>query len=148
MRHSFCYLFLFLFLCISGFSQSREETIKLLDTLNRQLDHAVVNKKGDFLKNHYADDFYFTHGTGKVDSKETWIKAVLDTAAHYLYRMHDSTAVELHGDIGIVRGKLYVQRKAPDRIRDYSLKYVRVFVYRDRRWQLISHYTTMEWIKS
>lgn len=116
-----------------------------IDSINRLLDQAVVSKNIAVLQRHYGDDFVFTHGTGQVDSKRSWIKNVADTSVHFLSREHDSTVVELHKDIAIISGKLTVQREMPTAKTVYALRYVRVFVQRQKIWQMISHRTTAEW---
>src|SRR5688500_5222114 len=120
--------------------------IKLVDDLNRKIDKAVVAKDIQILEQHYGDDFVFTHGTGLVDSKKSWIEAIKKSKG-YVSREHDSTNVELHGDIAIVNGKLTVGRIEPakDGTTKYSLRYVRVFALRKKNWQMISHRTTSEW---
>ncbi|HVG15986.1 MAG TPA: nuclear transport factor 2 family protein [Chitinophagaceae bacterium] len=118
---------------------------KGIDSINRLLDHSVVSKNISVLQKHYADDFVFTHGTGQVDSKKSWIKNVADTSVHFLSREHDSTEVELHKDIAIISGKLTVQRQMPTAKTVYGLRYVRVFAQRQKIWQMISHRTTEEW---
>src|SRR5688572_25831888 len=90
--------------------QSTEETSKQIDDLNRTIDQAVVKLDLATLEKHYGDDFVFTHGTGHVDSKHTWLKSVQH--GQFISREHDSTKVELHDDIAIVSGKLSVERKA------------------------------------
>ncbi|MBD0277728.1 MAG: nuclear transport factor 2 family protein [Bacteroidota bacterium] len=116
-----------------------------VDSINRLLDRSVVSKHVAVLQKHYAEDFVFTHGTGLVDSKASWMKNVLDTATHYVSREHDSTNVELHNDVAIIIGILTVQRKQQDKISRYGLRYVRVYQLRRTQWQLISHRTTAEW---
>jgi ketosteroid isomerase-like protein len=118
---------------------------KGIDSINRLLDRSVVSKNMSVLQKHYADDFVFTHGTGQVDSKKSWIKNVADTSVHFLSREHDSTEVELHKDIAIISGKLTVQRQMPTAKTVYALRYVRVFAQREKIWQMISHRTTAEW---
>lgn len=116
-----------------------------VDSINRLLDRAVVNKQLDRLQRHYATDFIFTHSTGHVDSKSSWIKSVMDTSVHFISREHDSVYVELHKDIAIVAGTLTVHRRTKAKDTAYALRYIRVFIYRDSRWQLISHISTNEW---
>jgi ketosteroid isomerase-like protein len=118
-------------------------TKKLLININQGLDQAVVDKQALFLKNHYAPDFYFLHGTGQVDSKQSWMRSVLDTATHYQYRRHDSVAVELHGDVAIVTGILTVKRATGTNSR-YALRYMRLYAHRKGIWQLLSHRTAQE----
>ena len=102
----------------------------IVDSINRLLDRAVVNKQIDKLQRHYADDFVFTHSTGHVDSKSSWIKSVMDTSVHFISREHDSVYVELHNDIAIVAGTLTVHRRTKAKDTAYSLHYMPVFVYR------------------
>lgn len=118
---------------------------KFIDSVNRVIDRSVVQKKVALLQKYYADDFVFTHGTGLVDSKKSWIKNVSDTSVHYISREHDSTFVELHKDVAIITGILTVRRQMPASINAYALRYVRVFVLRKNQWQMISHRTTSEW---
>lgn len=123
------------------------EISKSVDEVNRALDRAVVQKDIVMLNKHYGEDFVFTHGTGQIDSKKTWVNHIQTMKApdRFASREHDSTQVELHGDIAIVTGKLSVVRETKDETRKYALWYVRVFALRKKVWQLISHRTTKEW---
>jgi ketosteroid isomerase-like protein len=123
------------------------QTDKVIDDLNRAIDRAVVNRDLATLQKHYGEDFVFTHGTGTVDSKESWLKSIqkLTDDNRFTSREHDSTQVELHGDIAIITGKLSVVRLTPKETKRYALRYVRVYALRKKTWQLISHRTTEEW---
>ena len=120
--------------------------IKLIDDTNRKIDRAVVAKDMKFLSKHYGEDFVFTHGTGLIDSKNSWLESIRKSKG-YASREHDSTVVELHKDIAIISGKLTVGRLTPtsDGTSKYSLRYVRVFALRKKNWEMISHRTTSEW---
>jgi len=104
-----------------------------------------VAKNAAFMQTHYAPDFYFRHSTGLIDSKESWMKGVLDTSNHFLSRQHDSVDVELHGDVAVLAGKLTVKRRGANKISGYGLRYIRVYAYRKKKWQLLSHRSTDEW---
>lgn len=110
-----------------------------VDSVNRLLDRSVVNKHFNILKKHYADDYYHKHGSGKIDSKTSWLKNV--TTSKYLSRTHDSVTVELHKDIAIVSGTLVIERLPVGK----RSRYFRVFVRRKNVWQLLSHNTIYEW---
>lgn len=135
---------LLLLLCLPTFAQLTE-TQKLIDDLNRSLDRAVVAKDILTLEAGYAEDFVFTHGTGLVDSKESWIKNIQKIETKFISREHDSTHVEMHAEIAILTGILTVTRDGKDGIAEYGLKYVRVYALRKKVWQLISHRTVKEW---
>ena len=142
-------LFFLLVIYCNGLSaQSGRDTLlikKELDTLNRQIDQWVVQKNLNLLKKHYADDFVFTHGTGHIDSKTSWLKAVSDKNRQFVSRVHDSTAVELHNRLAIVTGTLTVQRNASGINNRYAVRYVRVYALQKKTWQMISHRTVLEW---
>jgi ketosteroid isomerase-like protein len=140
---------LFVFHVSTVFAQIAEAdsaVIKRVDELNRKIDKAVVAKDIATLEQSYGEDFIFTHGTGLIDSKKSWLEAVKKNAG-YVSREHDSIQVELHKDIALVFGKLTVTRRQPakDGTLKYSLHYVRVFVLRKKKWEMISHRTTSEW---
>ena len=121
------------------FAQS--DSIRLI-VLNQDIDNAVVKQDSLSLKKWYADDFVFSHGSGKVEGKTDWLKSV--AKGNFISRKHDSVTVELHPAIAVVKGKLSIQKKNADKTDRYHLKYIRVYAIRNKEWQLISHSTTYE----
>jgi len=114
----------------------------LLLSLNQRIDDLVVEQKVKSLDSLYADDFVFSHGSGKIEGKAGWMKTVGRTK--YQIRRHDSVTVEQHKEFAILKGAMYIERKGKSELAKYWLKYVRVFVIRERRWQLVSHNTVYE----
>ncbi|OSZ81173.1 hypothetical protein CAP36_08040 [Chitinophagaceae bacterium IBVUCB2] len=111
--------------------------------LNQQIDDYVVKQQVEPLSKLYADDFVFSHGSGKVEGREGWLKSV--AKGNFLLRQHDSVTVEMHPELAIVKGKLSVHKKNKDKTDRYHLKYFRLYAFRNKQWQLISHITTSEW---
>ena len=118
---------------------------RTLDSINRLLDQAVVQKNAAVLHKHYADDFVFTHGTGMIDNKQSWIRFVTSDKANYQSRLHDSVNVEVHKNAAVVKGKLTVKNITDQKPNAYAIKYYRYYVLRNRTWQLLSHNTYKEW---
>jgi len=116
-------------------------TAAIIDDLNRAIDHAVVDRDFVKLRESYADDFVFTHGTGLVDSKESWLLSIQKSTDEFLSREHDSTSVELHGEVAILTGKLRVSKLKGSL---YAIKYIRVYALRKEKWLLVSHRTIQE----
>jgi ketosteroid isomerase-like protein len=123
-------------------AQKQEQEIL---NINYQIDQAVVLKDLDFLKKHYADDFVFTHGTGYVEGKESWLKDVASQSTKFISRIQDSTSVEMHGDIALVTGKVDIKRQGKDNVVTYGIWYIRIYRLNQSTWQMISHRTTKEW---
>ena len=131
-----------------GYSQklSDSSSIKMVvDSINRQVDRAVVKKDIPFMQKHFSDDFKFTHGTGMIDNKESWIGKAQNLKVQYLSREHDSTNVELHNDIAIVTGVLKVVLPPGGSRYGYGIRYERVYRLTKNVWQMISHRTFAEW---
>lgn len=132
-----------LLLCILSINCLAQD--KQIIELNQAIDQAVVTKDFTFLNLHYADDFVFTHGTGTIDSKTSWLANLQKQDQIFLSRIHDSVTVEPHANLYIVIGTLTVSRAANPSPKKYGLRYLRVYSFNKKRWQLISHRTTSEW---
>ena len=102
----------------------------------------VVQRNVKQLDSLYADDFVFSHGSGRIEGKEGWLKSV--GRNNYPIRKHDSVRVQQHGNIAVLRGKMYIERQDKTRLAKYRLEYLRVFILRGKAWQLLSHTTTDE----
>ncbi len=110
--------------------------------LNQQVDDLVVKQDTITLDKIYASDFVFSHGSGKIEGKKGWFRSV--AKGSFISRHHDSVTVELHPAMAIVRGKLAVQKRNAAKTDRYHLNYIRVYAYREKQWQLVSHITTAE----
>jgi hypothetical protein len=130
-----------LFLALSVLARAATPAEQELIDLQQRIDDAVAGGDRAFLQGAYADDFRFKHGTGLVDNKESWLKSVEKNQGNFLSRAHSDVEAEIHGDVGIVAGKLKVVRKDNH---GYLLDYVRAFVRRDGHWQMIMHRTVVQ----
>ena len=141
-------LFFFLLLSVNIQAQSDSTKTKhLIDSINRRLDRSVVIKDLDFMQKHYAVDFIFTHATGKIDSKKSWISKAEGPTNLYKSREHDSVIIELHNDIAIVKGIMTVVSKPEANRPEFYNRYIRVYALRKNTWQLISNHGIAQWNK-
>lgn len=146
MRHFLNFFFLLVF--YNGHGQKLSDTTAInfqVDSINREVDRAVVQKNIPYMQTHFADDFKFTHGTGLIDNKESWIGKTQMPGVQYISREHDSTNVELHGDIAIVTGTLKVVLPPGANRYGYMIRYERVYWLNKKIWQMISHRTFAQW---
>src|SRR5690606_14135772 len=134
-----------LFLALNANSQlpPSPDSVMLIN-LNQRIDDLVVDCKVSNLDSLYSDDFVFSHGSGRVEGKAGWLRSV--GRNNYTIRRHDSVSVQQHGNVAVLRGMMYIERKGRENRPDakYKLKYIRVYALRSQRWQLISHTTTWE----
>lgn len=126
-----------------AWGQSPSADSIFLVRLNQQIDQHVVDKKTGALDTLYAEDFVFSHGSGRVEGKNGWMQTV--ARANYTLRHHDSVRVEMHPEAAIVKGRMSIEKVNKEKTDRYYLRYIRIFVARQGRWQLISHSTTSEW---
>ncbi len=110
---------------------------------NQQIDNYVVQHNTSALDSLYADDFVFSHGSGRIEGKKGWFTSV--EKGSFISRQHDSVSVEFHPDLAIIKGKLSVQKKGKEKTDRYHLHYIRVYALRKNSWQMISHITTREY---
>jgi len=114
---------------------SAQESVSNL-TLDSLLEAAVLRQDRRALDTLYAQDFQFSHGTGEQDTKATWLSYVLATRAPFRRRLVDSVLVEIHPDMTITAGRLWVESVDAGR---YGWRFVRVWRRVGQRWQLASH---------
>ena len=116
-----------------------------LDSLNRFIDQCIVKKNFRALDTLYGRDFAFTQGNGVFIDKVTWMRTLKNNLIHYISCKHDSTNQESHPDVTIITGTLTVHLNKESVEKIYGSRYVRVFLYREKRWELVSHITVSEW---
>lgn len=110
--------------------------------LNQEIDNKVVKRDTASLDRLYASDFAMKHGDGRTDRKASWLAAV--AKSNYSVRQHDSVKVELYSDWAIVRGRMLVQKAGGETTAVPYRSYIRLFIFRNNRWQLLSHHTMYE----
>ncbi len=121
----------------SLFAQNQEQALLEFE---KKIEAAVVASDTLFLQTAYAHDFRFKHGTGLVDSKESWLKDVANNKGKFISRIVASAEAELHVNIGITQGVITVTRIE----RSYTIQYVRAYRKKGKQWQLFMHRTVQE----
>jgi hypothetical protein len=96
--------------------------------------------KGEFaaLAALLAADFVYSHSTGLVQDKGEWLES-LKPLVGKRDRVASVVAVEMHGDVAVVKGNLdVVWKEAPTK---YN-RYVRIYRQVGGAWRAISQVTT------
>lgn len=65
----------------------------------------MIDKDADGLNSLQTDDYYLMHMTGVKQSREVFIKGLLDGTFNYYSAEHDSIDVNITGDIAVMVGK-------------------------------------------
>ncbi len=100
-----------------------------LRELYRRYWQYMIDKDVDGLRGLMADDYVLTHMTGVRQSKEVFLKGLMDGTFHYYSADHDSIEVTINGDSATMIGKssvtaaVYGGRKSSWKLRgDFTLR--------------------------
>lgn len=129
---------------------STDPAVAELRALEQKVETATLHVDTAFLEKVYCSDFQFIHGSeavlgiSEIQNKTETIKAL--RPERFISRDLDSVEVEPHGDVAMTTGRIRVRSdgKSAPYHEDYTLYYVRVYVRRDGRWQLLIHRTVKE----
>jgi ketosteroid isomerase-like protein len=110
--------------------------------IEQKIEDAVVRSDLDYLKNVYAEDFRFAHGSGNVQGKKQWLESV--AKGLFVSRTVSANEIEFHDDIAISAARLDVTRRGKNGEEKYWLKYTRVYRRNNNQWKMISHRTIQE----
>ncbi len=127
-------------------AQSDTAAVKAeLASLDRQWQEAVVRGDAEFIDQRTASSFLFTHGGGtQSDTKADWLRITRRVPARFVERKAGSQSVEVHGDVGLVFGRLDIRTAgtADAGPRCYAIAYVHVYARDHGVWMFLSHRTT------
>ena len=139
-----CRLLLLIFIGSSIAEAADRDEATLMRT-EEAVAQAVVDLDFETMDRVYADDFVFSHSTGEVQTKGQWLDVLRTTESPYTSRVVDDIEVEMHGDIALTSGRLTIKRDTEDpRFREFRIRYIRVYAFRDERWQMLSHRSISE----
>jgi ketosteroid isomerase-like protein len=120
-----------------------------LIVLDKQIQDALVSGDVKIIGRYVADDLVFTHGflSGGTETKQNFLDSARKTTRFYLYRNVSSQAVEMHGNVAFVLGRLDIRRQPIAKNNEteqmcYALNYLHVYERRKGVWQLLSHRST------
>lgn len=109
-----------------------------LMALDRDIERAATAGDREALERMLADDFVYTHSTGKVETKAEWIDGLLRLVGQR-DRVPEPERAEIHDDVGVVTGELDIVWHT-DRPQAYN-RYARVYREQGGTWRLISQRT-------
>lgn len=105
---------------------------------------ATAITKRDFvlLDKVLSPDLVYTHSTGVIDTKDSYIGAQKKGDRRYDAVTHLETKVKQYGDAGVVTGKLRMQGKAGAGPFDDIVLLTHVWIKQGGSWRLVAHQTT------
>ena len=74
----------------------------------KKMDEGMISKDEAILREVLDDGFVLIHMTGMRQSKEAFIKSVLNGTLNYYSAEHENMPVEINGDAAVLTGQSYV----------------------------------------
>jgi len=122
-----------------GFAQN-EESLKEAE-LNRF--KVMVAKDIPGLQSVLHKDLVYFHSSGMQDSKDTYIASIASGKSSYVSITPEEIQQRVYGKTGINTGILTILQQAADGAQTtIRLRFTDVFVYVDKRWQMVSWQST------
>jgi ketosteroid isomerase-like protein len=124
---------------IISFAQN-EESLKEAE-LNRF--KVMVAKDISGLQAVLHKDLVYFHSSGMQDSKDTYIASIVSGKSSYVAITPEEMQQRVYGKTGINTGIVSILQQAADGAQTtIRLRFTDVFVYADKRWQMVSWQST------
>ena len=105
---------------------------------------ALLTKDKAAIAKLLADGFTYTHGSGKVDTRESYIASFDSDAVTFLAADHSDLSVRQFGDIAILAGNLDMvlvpkggEQRAP------KFRFISVWAKSGTEWKMVAFQSTM-----
>ena len=113
----------------------RDETVEL--TERRRFD-AMVAQDVAKLEPMLADELYYGHSTGQVETKPQFLETIRSGQFRYRAIEVKQLDVRLYDDVALLTGLVHVRVDVKGQPLETDLRYSDAYVYRDGRWQLVA----------
>ena len=123
------------------FQQQRDSAV--IVNLENQVEVAILRRDIAYLESVYAPGYRVKHSEGILQTRDQWLMSIKTSR----FRRHqvDSLDVEVHGDIALVTGRMYVLPESTDpTFQGVTVRYVRVYRRQAGRWQQLTHHSTKQ----
>lgn len=129
----------FLLVSMISFAQN-EESLKEAE-LNRF--KVMVAKDIPGLQAVLHKDLVYFHSSGAQDTKESYIASIASGKSSYVTITPEEMQQRVYGKTGINTGIVSILQQATDGVQTtIRLRFTDVFVYADKRWQMVSWQST------
>jgi hypothetical protein len=124
-------------LCSQGFGQGAGTNDIL--KLEKARFAAMVKKDIATLEKIISDELYYIHSNGEIDTKQSFIAAIVEGRRRYDDITIEKAKVRIYGTTAIINGECIYHRKDANRMPDnLMLRYTNVYARQDGRWQMVS----------
>ena len=131
--------------CLLAFSPQAKAANPLEEValkLEQQWEDALTHSDTGALEKLYAETIIYTHSSGKVDTKSSYINAIKSGASKYLSMKRDDIKVVLYGQTAVVSCHWEVHVLSQGNKIDINARYLHVYVQQPDGWKMVAHEST------
>jgi len=131
--------------CLLALAQGATTSTAAKDTilkLEQQWEDALTQSDTGALEKLYDDGIIYTHSSGKVDTKASYITAIKSGATKYVSMKRDDIKVVVYGRTALVACLWDVHVLAQGNKIDTNARYLHVYVQQPGGWKMVAHQST------
>ena len=126
----------------AGASSDDEARKRAVIATEQQRVDALVHDDFAALGRIFADDMTYSHSSGEIDTKTSYLKKLTTGALKYKSLEHSGLTVRLYGDTAILTGMTKVYSVAAGVDNKPVLNFLTVYVWREGAWRLEAWHST------
>src|SRR5689334_6019392 len=119
-------------------SLQQEKMAQQVREVEKQRVQALTGNDLVALERILADDLTYTHSTGQVDSKQTFLATLRSGDVRYLMMEHEDVQVRLYGETAVLTGRTKVKVRSKGEELNLNLRFTLVYAKRAGRWQMVA----------
>lgn len=131
--------------CFNAVAQDDKASNAVQETILKLEQHwedALTKSDTGALEKLYDDRIIYTHSSGKVDTKSSYIAAIKSGATKYESMKRDDIKVNVYGQTAVVSCHWEVHVVAQGNKIDMNARYLHVYVREKDGWKLVAHEST------
>lgn len=139
------FLLLVIVLCVvspAAWAQKAGATEQAILKLEQAWEDALVKNDFPALDKLYADNLIYTHSSGVVDNKTTYIDNLKAGNTKYLSLKRDDIKVTVYGNTAVVTCHWLIKLLSKGNPVEVNARYLHVYVKQKAGWQMVAHQAT------
>ena len=144
MKRTLLFVVVFVFVSFIAFAQEKPSNVveQAVLKLEQQWEDALLKSDVAALGKLYDDSMVYTHSSGVVDNKATYIGNLKSGASKYEAMKRDDIKVRVFGNTALVNCHWEVHSVSRGTKIDTNARYLHVYVKQKDGWKLVSHQAT------
>ena len=112
--------------------------------LEEQRYQAMVEQNVETLDSMLDDDLIFTHASGKIDTKATFLESLGSGTLIYKAVEIDNVKVRVYGDCGVINGESRLDLHVRGEDRTLNMLFTTVWVRDSNGWKVVAYQSTRQ----